>query len=117
MRCLFKPLGWTSLLISIFSFSSNTASSRDLFCQQFGAEAVIITSRLLFTTSPASTFTASPEVMRGCVIRRKYLSELLKELLVPPDQVLHCNKDISTFAYAQAKNGELEIFCVDHIYK
>ena len=55
--------------------------------------------------------------MRGCVIRRKYLSELLKELLVPPDQVLHCSKDIGTFAYAQNKNGELDIFCLDHIYK
>ena len=117
MHCASKILAWTIALISSSTVRSNPASSRDLFCQQFGAEAVITTNKIFVTTSPASTFTSNPEIMRGCVIRRKYWGKLLKKLLVTPDQKLNCNKASSTFAYTQDKNGKTTMYCVDHIYK
>ena len=104
-------------MASALSFRSISASSRDSFCQQFGAEAVVTTNKLFVTISPASTFTVKPEVIRGCVIRRKYLSELLKWFLVAPDEIVDCNKDSSTFAYAHEKNGGITVYCVDHIYE
>ena len=95
------------MLTSTLAFRGNSASSQDLFCQQFGAESVITTSKLFVTTRPASTFAVNPEIQRGCVIRRKHWSELRRELLITPDQERNCNKASNTFAYTRDNNGEI----------
>ena len=117
MRRLSKVMTWTALLTPALAFWVNPASSQDLFCQQFGAEAAITTSKLFVTTLPASTFTTNPEIMQGCVIRRKHWSELRRKLLITPGQERNCNKPSSTFAYTRDNNGEITTYCVDHIYK
>ncbi|EAU73065.1 DUF3172 domain-containing protein [Synechococcus sp. RS9916] len=114
MRHLSTGLIWGGLL-AIAPPAINSASAQDQFCQQFGAEAVITTSKVFVTTMPASTFVAKPEAQRGCVIRRKHWAELRRGHHITPAQESHCSKPSNTFAYALDKDGIKTTSCVDHI--
>jgi len=116
MRFLLKVPAWTALLTSTFVLGANPASSLDPFCQQFGAEAVVTTSKVFVTTLPASTFVSQAKTLRGCVIRRKHWNELRRKLLITPNQERDCIKSKNAFAYIQDANGEITTFCVEHIY-
>lgn len=116
MCSLSKALPSTLLLAFALLSAGHSASAHDSFCQQFGAEAVITTSRMFVTTLPASTFAVNPELLSGCVVRRKYWSELRRKLLITPAQERHCSKAGNTFAYTRDDNGEITTYCVDHIY-
>ena len=116
MRSFVHGLACPGLLASTFLATGHSASAHDLFCQQFGAEAVVTTSRVFVTTLPASTFAVNPELLRGCVVRRKYWDELRRKRLITPDQERHCVKASSTFAYTRDSNGEIITYCVDHLY-
>lgn len=116
MPSLSKFPVWFALLVPALLSTGHSASSHDLFCQQFGAEAVITTNKVFVTTLPASTFAVNPEIQRGCVIRRRHWGELRSKLLITPDQERNCSKTSNTFAYTRDSNGEKSIYCVDHIY-
>jgi len=112
----FTILAWILLRFTSSHANSGEELHRDIFCRQYGAEAVITTSKLFVTTLPASTFVAKIGSQRGCVIPRRHWNVLRKKNLITLGQEQNCNKPTNTFAYLFENETISTIFCVDHIY-
>jgi hypothetical protein len=79
------------------------APSRD-FCNNYGASAMVMTSRVYVTLNPFNVFVSQAKTVPGCVVLPNNWNVLLQRNAISDQDIRDCKDRMNTFGYT----GDLE---------
>ncbi len=89
----------------------NIAPSRD-FCNNYGASALVMTSRVYVTLNPFNVYVGQAESAPGCVVLPNNWNTLLQRGAINDQRIRDCKDRMNTFGYTGDLGNKPQVDCV-----